>query len=175
MSVPAALYVHDDAQAREFEPFALTRPVSTLVAGAFPIAQRLELALSATIKGAIAAAHLDDFDEPGAPTAASGVIPRGSVIANARFAPALALGSSRQARESRTAPAVWRAGGRVVAVRLDRELAVAELKDGTRGLESLTNSENAMELEGWWMDEVWDFIRHLPAQLTDDLTRALAL
>ncbi len=29
----SGLYLYDDARAREFEPFALTRPVSDMVAG----------------------------------------------------------------------------------------------------------------------------------------------
>ena len=38
----SALYLYDDAKAREFEPFTLTRPVSELIAGAAIIRDRWE-------------------------------------------------------------------------------------------------------------------------------------
>jgi UDP-N-acetylglucosamine diphosphorylase/glucosamine-1-phosphate N-acetyltransferase len=43
--------------------------------------------------------------------------------------------------------------------------------DGGRPLDDLGRSgvETAM-LEGWWLDDVWDFVRLLPEQLADDLT-----
>jgi UDP-N-acetylglucosamine diphosphorylase/glucosamine-1-phosphate N-acetyltransferase len=43
--------------------------------------------------------------------------------------------------------------------------------DGARPLDDLGRSgvETAM-LEGWWLDDVWDFVRLLPEQLADDLT-----
>ena len=165
MTPATALYVYDDAQAREFEPFALTRPISTLVAGTAPLGRRLELALGGALTGTIVAPHLTDFDESDAPHATTRVIPAGSIIANARFAPALSVSASASAR-------AWRAHGRVVAIRVDRELSATELSDGTRDLESLASTSGAVEVEGWWIDEVWDLVRHLPAMLTDDLRRS---
>ncbi len=63
-----ALYLYDDAHARGFEPFALTRPASELRAGAELIRRRWEMALAseaARASGAIVAAHLADFSESG--------------------------------------------------------------------------------------------------------------
>ncbi len=85
-----ALYVYDDDRARIFEPFALTRPAGTLVAGTSPVWLRWQAALQVEAAGLLAAAHLADFDEKFAPNVAAGAIPAGSIIANARFAPAVA-------------------------------------------------------------------------------------
>ena len=35
-----AIVLYDDAVARAFEPFALTRPISTLASGMLPVADR---------------------------------------------------------------------------------------------------------------------------------------
>jgi UDP-N-acetylglucosamine diphosphorylase / glucose-1-phosphate thymidylyltransferase / UDP-N-acetylgalactosamine diphosphorylase / glucosamine-1-phosphate N-acetyltransferase / galactosamine-1-phosphate N-acetyltransferase len=97
-------------------------------------------------------------------------LPAGSILANARFAPVLHVEPAAPTAESR----LWRSRGRVVAVRLDRDLPVASLEGGTFDLASLANAQPAIELEGWWIDEVWDVVRHLPAMLDDDLRRLAA-
>ena len=66
----AALYLYDDATAREFEPFALTRPVSELRAGVAVIRARWERALGVRAEGFVGAPHLDGFEELDAPAAA---------------------------------------------------------------------------------------------------------
>jgi UDP-N-acetylglucosamine diphosphorylase / glucose-1-phosphate thymidylyltransferase / UDP-N-acetylgalactosamine diphosphorylase / glucosamine-1-phosphate N-acetyltransferase / galactosamine-1-phosphate N-acetyltransferase len=65
---------------------------------------------------------------------------------------------------------VWTCEGRVVAVRLSRGLRAADIRAGTIPLESLAASgAHTAEVEGWWHDEVWDFLKHLPAILSADL------
>lgn len=177
-----AIYLYDDARARRFEPFALTRPVSTLVAGVAPIAERWVTALQLPAAAFVAAPHLADFDEPAALAlaAADDTIPAGAVLANARFAPALRvrpfpLGVSRpdpvgRAEDAPPLADVWTAGGRVAAVRLTAPLELAALGDGKLALEDVAAAgERVQLLEGWWMDEVWDLVRHLDAMLADDI------
>jgi UDP-N-acetylglucosamine diphosphorylase/glucosamine-1-phosphate N-acetyltransferase len=174
-----ALYVYDDERARTFEPFALTRPAGTLVAGASPIWLRWRAVLQVEAAGLLAAPHLADFDEKFAPRAASGILPTGSIVANARFAPcAAALGTRSIGRDSTPAGAdattrAWTNAGRVAAVRTSRTLDAAEFARGDLRLEDLADSPaGAAEITGWWMDEVWDYVRLLPEQLIDDIVRA---
>jgi UDP-N-acetylglucosamine diphosphorylase / glucose-1-phosphate thymidylyltransferase / UDP-N-acetylgalactosamine diphosphorylase / glucosamine-1-phosphate N-acetyltransferase / galactosamine-1-phosphate N-acetyltransferase len=151
---------HDDATARGFEPFALTRPISTLVAGVMPIGSRWEV-LGAESDGFLGADHLGDFELGGFAEAAEPK--QGTVIANSRFAPSLGAKFDDKAD-------VWASAGRVVAVRLARGLRAADIRAGNIPLESLAKSAAHMaEIEGWWMGEVWDFLRHLPEMLASDL------
>ncbi|HLA90752.1 MAG TPA: putative sugar nucleotidyl transferase [Gemmatimonadaceae bacterium] len=158
MTAPFVLY--DDARARELEPFALTRPVGELVAGAELVRRRWERTAGAGATAFVGAPHLERFEEPGAPRAARGTLPAGTVLANTRCAPALdaRLGDG----------AAWRCAGRVAAVRLAAPLEVARLADGALALESLATGRTS-ELRGWWLDEVWDLVRHLSAMLGADL------
>ena len=80
-----AVVLYDDARARTFEPFASTRPVSELVAGIATIRDRWKMVLQpgTGVSFAAGARHLD-FDEPGVTQAATGMIPRGSILVNAR-------------------------------------------------------------------------------------------
>lgn len=168
----SGLYLYDDSRAREFEPFALTRPVGDMVAGAALQRERWHTALQMPVVGVITAAHLADFDEVTSSPTARGGIPAGSVIANARFVPKLsAVQLPAQGGESLdTGFDLWLSGGRVVAARTSRELPADYFADGRLTLDDVGRSgaETTM-LEGWWIDEVWDFVRLLPEQLVDDL------
>jgi UDP-N-acetylglucosamine diphosphorylase/glucosamine-1-phosphate N-acetyltransferase len=152
--------LHDDAVARGFEPFSLTRPISTLVAGVMPIGARWEV-LGAETTGFIGAAHLADFEADGFVSVAEPAV--GTIIANSRFAPALGAAFDEDDE-------IWTSGGRVVAVRLGRGLRAADVRAGNVPLESLaTTGARSAELEGWWHDEVWDFLGHLSTILSADL------
>ena len=167
----SGLYLYDDARAREFEPFALTRPVSDMVAGTVLQRARWQTALQMPVAGVITSAHLADFDEVASGPSARGRIPAGSVIANARFAPKLSTVHRFAPNDNNESTAdLWLSGGRVVAARTARELAPDYFSDGRRAIDDLGRSgvETAM-LDGWWIEEVWDFVRLLPEQLTDDL------
>jgi len=108
------LYLYDDARARSFEPFALTRPVSELCAGALITRQRWALRCAEPVAGAIVAEHLREFTEFEAPPAATGVIPAGSIVANARCIPVIGAAASPEAPGGD----VWVCDGRVAAVEL---------------------------------------------------------
>ena len=161
----SGIYLYDDACARTFEPFALTRPAGEMRAGALLIRERWSRALGAPVVGHVTSPHLSGFDEPGAaPVVDRGVLPKGSWLANSRFAPVLTtLGDSEEVV----------GGDKLAAVRLARDVDVAALLDGTASLgsyayESPTRHEVTTGT-GWWLGEVWDFVGELVAMLQHDL------
>ena len=172
-----AIYFYDDVRARAFEPFALTRPLCELRAGAMLQRERWQTALQLPVAGFLAGAHLVDFDEAGAPRVARGGMPAGAVLVNSRFVPKLTSvvplpnGGQSPAR-SEGGVDLWLSarGGHPVAVRLTRELPADYFADGGLSIDEVARSsaETTM-LEGWWLEEVWDFIRWLPEHLADDL------
>ena len=162
MTAPAPLYLYDDAAARSFAPFALTRPAGELRAGAELIRRRRDSALGFAAGGAIVAPHLAEFSEPGAPPAARAAIPAGAIVANARFAPALA---PRPANAN-----VWTHDGRIAAVRVGSSVPLSVFADGAAALESLGPATGTVaELDGWWLDEVWQFVTLLLPMLRADI------
>ncbi|MEP6507405.1 MAG: putative sugar nucleotidyl transferase [Gemmatimonadales bacterium] len=159
------LYLFDDARARQFEPFALTRPVSELRAGAEIIRARWEKIAGTTAYGFIGAAHLADFEEAGAVPSVSSeqTIPAGSVIANARFVPSLSASLDDTS-------AAYASDGSVCAVRLRQSIDMAPLARGETELrELLSNAAEPTRLAGRWLDEVWDLIGQLTDQLIEDI------
>ncbi len=176
----APLIIYDDAVARGFEPFALTRPLATLIAGTAAVWERWQTALQRPCGGVIAATHLTEFNE--APGVVTGTLPAGTIVANSRFAPAMDVIALRgfpsppahnhEHADSRAGS--WRSDGRIAAVRLPRAVPVADFANGTLTLESLVVGEQASApIFGWWHDEVWDYIKHLSAAITDDIARIL--
>ncbi len=162
--------LYDDQRARTFEPFASTRPVSEMVAGVALIRERWRLALHASSTQFIAGARHLDFDEPGA-RAAQGTIPSGTIIANARFAPVLPSDSSPLSPRA-AACSLWRNDGRLAAVRIRTPMDIAEFEDGSMALEDLRPGTGSIcDTEGWWVNDVWDFVRALPELLASDITR----
>ena len=165
MSHPAPLFLYDDARARAFEPFALTRPVSELRSGAELVRRRWERALGARAAGFLGAAHLEGFAELDAPPFASGTLPAGAIVANARFSPRL-VAADPGAR-------AWRSGDRIAALRLAAATDAATFADGGATLDELAAAQGsdarACEIGGWWADEVWHLLRDLGAQLADDV------
>jgi UDP-N-acetylglucosamine diphosphorylase/glucosamine-1-phosphate N-acetyltransferase len=160
------LVLYDDAKARAFEPFALTRPVCELRAGAVLVRQRWETALGATSLGFIGAAHLDDFEEPAAPGAFREVeLAAGTIVANARALPALEL--LRNARADS-----WTIAGRLAAVRLARATPTAVLRETGAELDSVAASgARSGEIAGRWLEAPWDLVRYLGDMLTEDILR----
>jgi UDP-N-acetylglucosamine diphosphorylase / glucose-1-phosphate thymidylyltransferase / UDP-N-acetylgalactosamine diphosphorylase / glucosamine-1-phosphate N-acetyltransferase / galactosamine-1-phosphate N-acetyltransferase len=62
-----SLILFDDRIAREWEPFALTRPAGELLFGTQTMRARAERIFGARCSAHVAAAHLEGFEEPGAP------------------------------------------------------------------------------------------------------------
>lgn len=162
------LYLYDDAIARTFEPFALTRPTCELRAGAFLLRERWERALAMESGGVITASHLQDFDEPWSVHSATGAIPAGSIVANSRFAASVGK-----------APAgdLWRANGKIAATRVTSDTDVSYLTTGRITLEELAGGNagtRAVEVQGHWIEHVWDLIGHLNTLLNADIPALIA-
>ncbi|HUF30643.1 MAG TPA: putative sugar nucleotidyl transferase [Gemmatimonadaceae bacterium] len=159
-----ALYLADDDVARTFMPFSLTRPVSELRAGAMLVRHRWERAFGASTIGLLVAAHLADFEEPGAPRAARDGIPRGAVLANARCVVPVDW--------SPPDADVWLCDGRVAAVRTGQPLRAGAFEGEGPPLESLriTGARTAT-IPGRWLDAVWGLITGLQEQLAEDIFR----
>ena len=159
----SAVYLYDDARARAFQPFALTRPAGELRAGALLVRERWVRALGAPIAGHLTSSHLSGFEEPdAAPVLETGTIPAGAWVVNARFLPALVRLPVEDALLT---------AGSIVAVRLREALPVAHFADGDIDLDSLVPAEGVRkELHsGWWANDVWDYVGHLVPMLEHDL------
>jgi UDP-N-acetylglucosamine diphosphorylase/glucosamine-1-phosphate N-acetyltransferase len=155
------LYLYDDAVARGFEPFALTRPFGEMRAGIALGRARWERALDAKAAGFIGAPHLLDFDESGAPPSA-GDVRAGAIVANSRCI--VPLGWSAHDAD------VWTCDGEVAAVRLAGALGAGELGDGSRTLESLRAAgTRVVDIPGRWVRNVWELVTQLAPQLHDDI------
>ena len=167
------LYLYDDARARTFEPFALTRPIGELRAGAELIRSRWEQLFGVRATGAIAAPHLVAFEEDGAPPVfPAGSIPAGAIVANSRCV--VALGEPARAgagpADARSVGS-WTCDGRVAAVRLRASIQIDALSNGARTLEQIADAgAGTQPLEGRWADAPWDLIRDLVPQLTEDIS-----
>ncbi len=161
MSLGFVLY--DDARARALQPFALTRPAGELRAGALLVRERWGFVAGGTAQAFVGAAHLRTFEEFDAPPSAEGVLAAGTILVNSRCAPALdarLLGGE----------SVWRCDGRVAAVRLHAPVDVARLHDGDCTLDDLAPPDALVAaIGGWWIDDVWDLIRHLQVMLAHDI------
>ncbi len=158
----AGLYFYDDAVARTFAPFALTRPGAELRAGALIVRERWARVFGLDAAGFLSSPALAGFEEPGAPGAATGLLPAGSIVIHARCVPVL---------DVRAAPSAgaWRCNGRLAAVRLGKPVPADAFADGTLTLDAFRGVGDDAELAGWWHDASWDYVGHLAAQLARDL------
>jgi UDP-N-acetylglucosamine diphosphorylase/glucosamine-1-phosphate N-acetyltransferase len=161
----SALYFYDDARARQFEPFALTRPGSELRAGTSLIRKRWERATSLESAGFISSPHLAHFEEGKAPPAVApkSEIPAGSILVNTRCVIPLDLELDRFD--------LLMCEGVACAVRLARSLPVSQFADGSIDLGTIQTSLGGRRITGRWINEVWDFIATLPDQLAEDIPR----
>lgn len=159
----SALYFYDDVRARQFEPFALTRPVSELRAGTSLIRKRWERATSFSSAGFISSPHLANFEEGTAPPAVApkSEIPAGSIVVNSRCVIPLDVTLERFD--------LLMCEGMAAAVRLARSMPVSQFADGSIDLGSIQTSLGGKKIKGRWMNEVWDFVGSLTEQLTEDI------
>ena len=156
------IYCYDDARARSFEPFALTRPACELRAGGDVLRRRWEMALGATCAGFLGAGHLASFDEPWAPGAATGSLAAGSIVVNSRCAVSLA--------PTDVDGNLWACEGEVAAVRLAADTPVEFFADGRCSIATLARMDAALTpIAGRWLTNVWDLIGTLPAMLGEDI------
>jgi UDP-N-acetylglucosamine diphosphorylase/glucosamine-1-phosphate N-acetyltransferase len=156
------LFLYDDATTRTFEPFALTRPACELRAGALLLRERWERALDMRAAGVVTSPHLADYEEPWGVAIARGVLKKGSVVASSRCAVALSKVAA--------GGGLWRCGDAVAAVTLGRDVDVEELASGKVALDKLAaKGARSVEIEGRWIEHVWDFIAHLSPMLNEDI------
>jgi UDP-N-acetylglucosamine diphosphorylase/glucosamine-1-phosphate N-acetyltransferase len=165
----SALYFFDDARAREFEPFALTRPISELRAGTSLTRRRWEIATSLSSAGFISGPHLGSFEEGIAPPAVrpKSEIPAGSIVVNSRCL--LPLDTKLDAFD------LLMCDGAACAVRLARAIPSSQFADGTLDLGSIQTSLGGRRISGRWINDVWEFISSLTEQLAEDIPRRAAL
>lgn len=164
------LALFDDAVARRFEPFALSRPIGSLRAGVWTTRQRWSHVLGTTRTVSVVAAHLAEFDEPGESWIAADRLEAGCVLVNSRCVPRVSAAGTMRADDPSTI--CWTCGGRVAAVRLATPVHGTELDSLEWPPPGTAGSARASEVDGWWMDEVWDFVRLLPEQLAADIADA---
>lgn len=156
------LFLYDDARARAFAPFALTRPLGEMRAGAELIRTRWEGALGVRAAGTLTAPHLAEFEELEAPAAAVGELPAGAIVANTRCV--VPLGRCTPDAD------VWMCAGRVAAVRLARATPVSVFAAGEAPLESIgAAGTRVADIPGRWLEEVWNLVTELLTQLREDI------
>jgi UDP-N-acetylglucosamine diphosphorylase/glucosamine-1-phosphate N-acetyltransferase len=169
--------LYDDAVARRFEPFATSRPLGEMRAGALLIRERWEMVLGVGSAGFVSAPHLEGFAEFEAPPFVNGQsLPAGTWLVNARALPFLD-GPAIAASSTTIAVTIQ---GRIAALRLDVETGdpgtLAALADGShvlrhdRGVPDGTgDAAAALEVDGVWLDEIWDLIGTLTLLLQRDI------
>lgn len=153
---------YDDAEARRFEPFATTRPLCEMRAGAVLVRERWQYVLSAPSSGFVSTWHLDGFAEFDAPPFTRDDVPASRWLVNTRALPML---------DARTASAsAVLVNGRVAAVRVAGTTPALSLRDGSLSLEELVPASGTLvNVDGMWLDSVWDLVAHLPELLTRDI------
>jgi len=164
----SALYFYDDSRARQFEPFALTRPVSELRAGTSLIRTRWEKATGLPSAGFVGSPHLAHFEEGNAPPAVApkSEIPAGSIVVNTRCL--IPLDSKLDRFD------LLMCEGMTCAVRLARSMPASQFADGSVDLGSIQTSLGGKKIKGSWINEIWDFIGSLTEQLIEDIPRRAA-
>ena len=153
---------YDDLQARSFEPFATTRPLCEMRAGALLIRERWEYLLARSSTGFISASHLDGFAEFDAPPFVRETIPTKHWVVNSRALPHLEtdLGDAQ----------VITVNGVVAAVCLSQPLAADALYDGGSSLAALvTDRMRAVSVRGVWLSAIWDVVATLVPLLREDI------
>lgn len=166
-----SLVLYDDARARTFEPFALSRPMSEMRVGASLMRERWEFALESDVVAFASAPHLAQFSEPGAPRHAQSMIPKGHVLVNSRAAIALER-APRTTDASPNGARSWFVNGRLAAFELAHDLPLEALAN-VPALEALAghslDADERVDVRGVWIDEVWDIVGHLVTLLGADI------
>jgi UDP-N-acetylglucosamine diphosphorylase/glucosamine-1-phosphate N-acetyltransferase len=164
-----ALILFDDRRARDWQPFALTRPAGELIFGGMKLVERAERALGLTCIGYLTSEHLADFREPDArPVLQFGDLPTDRHLV---FWSARAVLDFVQDLPAAGGPATYLLDGRPVGLYAPAgrvpEAGVLE------ELESAADSEQ-IEVEGRLLERTWELVLETPEQLARDLDSARA-
>jgi UDP-N-acetylglucosamine diphosphorylase / glucose-1-phosphate thymidylyltransferase / UDP-N-acetylgalactosamine diphosphorylase / glucosamine-1-phosphate N-acetyltransferase / galactosamine-1-phosphate N-acetyltransferase len=167
MTTGLKLYVYDDATARGWQPFALTRPAGELLFGAWTFRARAERLFQTRCAGHITSEHLTGFAEGDAPAV---IDPSGI----GRSAPRLFISSRAVLAGSLdfvtpTVAAELRAGGAVVGWFAP---AGAPTPSPAWFEEPDAVAERVLDLDGRVIEHVWDLVAGNPAQITADFEAA---
>ena len=160
-----SLILFDDNLARQWEPFALTRPVGELFFGTMTLRARAETVFGATCIGHLTADHLAGFSEEGAPPVLEKVSPGQSgrvLYLSSRFVPSWSL------RES--------VSGLIPGALLDTSGAVVGwVDDGATApppelfADGVTQTAGGSAVEGVLLQNVWELIPLNPEQIGRDV------
>lgn len=154
------LILYDDAHARNWYPFTLTRPAGELLFGALTLRRRAEQIFRARCIGHITEPALAGFDEPDAPP----------VLDPAR----VDVAHARLFLSSRAVPA-WRAGlpSTHTPLRMGSEVVGFFCPPGAPAPELATllqpSVTTSFELPGTVLRRVWELVSRRTQQTTDDL------
>lgn len=159
------LHLFDDARARRWEPFALTRPAAELVLGALRLWERAARAWGVEYGGHLAAGRLAGFREDESP---------GTLVASdvgRRFHRILV--SSRAVVWSRPrhlppVPAELRIDGTTVGWSLPSGAPLPHPRD-IADPAAAPRAEAGLEVEGFVLEHVWELVARTPGQLREDL------
>ena len=178
MTKPVAL-LFDDARAREWHPFALTRPAGELRFGAFTATERLRRLAGIDVRGHLAAPHLEGFHEAdGAPVIACTGIPAQPVV----LLSSRAIIDWSERERLRKAIADHAHGDAVVRILVAGEpvglvgsasLAMSICEQYTDGSipdpGAWGDVAHEVDLKGVVLEHVWDLVSRTPEQTARDV------
>ena len=156
------LYLFDDDVARDWAPFALTRPAGELLYGTATLRARAERALRLRCAGHLAAEHLEGFAEDGAPPVLTASPAEGvRLFLNARVA---------------LEPATWRTPAGPARVSVNGRTAGWYAPEGTAppsptvlaGAAPASDGAETVDLEGEWLDRIWDLMARNAGRIARD-------
>ncbi|HEX2167924.1 MAG TPA: putative sugar nucleotidyl transferase, partial [Longimicrobiales bacterium] len=157
------LYVFDDAVARAWQPFALTRPIGELLFGAHTFRARAERLLGVRCAGLVTSDHLLGFEEPGA----APVVRLSDIPADAPrvFLSSRAVVDWNALRSLPAGTSLLRAGDHVIGCIL--AAGAANPEPGWIGSAAPDGSQ-IIDVQARVLEHVWELVSDNPAQITRD-------
>lgn len=158
------LIVFDDALARDWYPFTLTRPAGELMLGTLTMRARIEQVTRANCSGYVSSPDLAGFSEEGAPPlldAATLTADKTTLFISARFVPAwdAAIATDRES--------TLQADGAVVGWVVPAGAA----PPSEQQLQQPSERRGATQhIKGKLIGHVWDLVHENVAQITDDIS-----
>jgi UDP-N-acetylglucosamine diphosphorylase / glucose-1-phosphate thymidylyltransferase / UDP-N-acetylgalactosamine diphosphorylase / glucosamine-1-phosphate N-acetyltransferase / galactosamine-1-phosphate N-acetyltransferase len=159
------LILVDDHVARQWEPFALTRPAGELFFGTMTLRARAERALNARCIGHLADEHLTGFEEPGAPPVLESLPDEGDrIFLLSRFLPE--LGDALAGDGWQEGPIT--ADGRAVGWYSPAGSAAPDLQRLVAGSAG-GDERGGIRIRGVLLEHVWHLITLNPARIAGDI------
>ncbi len=170
MTTETRLFLIDDARARQWAPFATTRPVGELRYGVSLLRERVEHRTGLACVGHVTGPHLEGWDEPGAPPALARIVDAGPppfLAWNSRAVPDAPVSAVAAPEPSDRAIAF------VIADRVAGVYWPGPESPGAGG-DPLDPPDGAVRraIDGEWLDWPWTLVDRNPARLASDLETA---